>query len=152
MKEYLEKMTVMVRSIRNNKEFTYSCFEEFVLKNGREFSNHQKKKIKRGKMKECFRNAFHYACDFDLIYVEGFATFSGLALPVLHAWCVDKEGNVFDPTWKEGDEYYGVPFEMDYVRKTILQRKKFGIIDNYEQGFPLLKSEDLKGVIIDVRV
>ena len=138
MKEYLEKMIEMIKNIRKNNEFPYSCFEEFVLKNGKQFKNHQDQHIRYGRMKECYRNAYRFAEAKSLIYVEGYATFSGIGLPVLHAWCADKEGNVYDPTWKKGDEYYGVPFDMSFVRKTILRTKKFGVIDNWEMGFPLL--------------
>lgn len=138
---YLEKVTKTKRRIRSNKK--YSCIEEFVLKNGQEFRSRNGNKIKKGKMKECFRNAFHLAEDFDLIYVEGYATCSGLGFPIFHAWCVDQEGNVYDPTWKNGDEYFGVPFDFMYVRKTIFRRTKFGVIDNKEMGFPLLAGKDI---------
>jgi len=140
VREYLAKVTEMRRQIRSNKK--YSCIEEFVLKNGKEFTSQNGEKLKRGRMKQCFKNAYHLAEDFNLIYVEGYASFMGLGFPVLHAWCVGKDGNVYDPTWKNGGEYFGVPFDLMYVRKIILRRERFGVIDNVEMGFPLLAGKD----------
>jgi hypothetical protein len=141
-KKYLQKRTKISREIiGNNKELPYSCFEEFVLENGKKFKNHKEIKVERGKKGECFKNAFHLADNKGLIYVEGVVTISGSPLPGLHAWCVDKEGNVYDPTLEEADEYYGVPFDLMYVEKTILREKTYGVIDNYEMGFPLLRGE-----------
>ena len=140
VRDYLEKVTETARQIRSSKK--YSCIEEFVLKNGQEFTSQNGKKLKRGRMKECFKNAYHLADDSALIYVEGYATSLGLGVPFLHAWCVDTEGKVYDPTWKNGGEYFGVPFDLKYVRKTIFRREKFGVIDNVEMGFPLLVGKD----------
>jgi hypothetical protein len=141
MRDYLENMVEMVKKLKHNSKMKYSCMEEFVLKNGKEYHNGHPGKIERGKMKECFRNAFLLADMKNLIYVEGFATFSGIGLPVLHAWCVNKKGVVIDPTWDHGDEYWGVPFSMRYIRKILLKTKRYGIIDNWEMHFPLLTGE-----------
>jgi len=140
VKNFLKQMTKLVGK---RKGWKYSCFEAFVLKNGEPFVVNGIK-VKRGKIKECFKNAF-YLADYnpDLTYVEGYAIFSGIGLPVLHAWCVDKDGKVYDPTWKTlGDEYFGVKFDIEFVRKTILARRRFGVIDNFEKEFPLLKGEE----------
>ncbi len=118
-------MTKMTKELKYKNEFPYSCFEEFVLVNGKEYQNHNPVKVKHGRMRECFKNAFYLADrDDKYIYVEGFATTKRLGLPLLHAWCVDKQGNVYDPTWRDGDTYYGVPFNLEYVRKTILSERK----------------------------
>lgn len=140
IKNFLKQMTGLVRSINRKNGWKYSCIEEFVLKNGKAFSGFEK--VKRGRQKECFKNAF-YLADYnpDLQYVEGYATFSNIGLPVLHAWCV-KDGKVYDPTWKNGNEYFGVVFDLSYVRKTILARKRFGVIDNFEHQFPLLSGKE----------
>lgn len=54
----------------------------------------------KGRLKECFRNAYRKAIDHpELTYVEGYATVNGL--PVHHAWLLDPDGNVQDPTWRE---------------------------------------------------
>jgi len=139
--DFLEKVSQMISSWNNG--WKYSCMEEFVLKNGKTFKVGNGK-VKRGKVKECFKNAFHLAdSGSGLVYVEGYATSKGLPFPVLHAWCVDSKGNILDPTWKDGEEYYGVPFDMGFVCRTILKRKKFGVIDNCEDGFPLLSGQHI---------
>lgn len=140
IKDYLEKMSEMCNA-RINSKFKYSCFESFVLANGSEFGI-SGEKIKRGKKKACFCNAYHLADNGGkFTYVEGYASTKGLPFPVLHAWCLTEDGKVVDPTWKDGEEYFGVSFDLNYVRKIILRRKKFGVIDNYEMHFPLLSGE-----------
>ena len=139
VRDYLEKMSELCNA--RTSKFRYSSFEAFVLKNGKEFEI-SKEKVKTGKMKECFRNAYHLADNGrKYTYVEGYAITKGLPLPVLHAWCLTEDGKVADPTWKDGEEYFGVSFDLNYVRKIILRRKKFGVIDNYEMHFPLLSGE-----------
>lgn len=92
---------------------------------------------RRGQERGCFKNAFRLALGFDdLIYCEGLA-FSGI-IPAHHAWCVDSDGNVVDPTWREDRfqsipveqwEYVGVPFESGWVWKTTARRKVYGLLD-----------------------
>ena len=55
----------------------------------------------------------------------------------LHAWAITRDGEVIDPTWDNGFEYFGVPFDLDYVLKTKVRRKEYGVIDNYQENFPL---------------
>lgn len=47
-------------------------------------------------------------------YVEGYAI---SAIPTEHAWCVDPEGNVIDPTWDDDHpvDYFGIAFDMKLV-------------------------------------
>jgi hypothetical protein len=136
--EYLESLTKMMATMRKRELNTYLCMEDFILKNGQGF-NGNRSKVKLGRSKECFKNAYLLADSRDdVIYTEGFATIPKLNLPVMHAWCVDKKGCVFDPTWKDGAEYFGIKFDLKFVRKTILARKKYGVIDNWEERWPLL--------------
>ena len=78
----------------------------------------------------------------DLTYAEGFAAslFEGQIRPHfgLHAWAVTREGEAIDPTWPHGVEYFGVVFDLDYVLKTVTRREEYGVIDNYQEDFPLL--------------
>jgi hypothetical protein len=81
-----------------------------------------------------------------MYYVEGLA-YCGL-IPTLHAWCVDADGNVYDPTWRWGTGHYdvehgellGVPMSLDFVRETVLTRERYGVLDNFEQGYPVLRN------------
>jgi predicted ABC-type ATPase len=73
-----------------------------------------------------------------------------LALP--HAFCVDHNGTVVDPTWKDGTSYFGVPLKQSFADKTIYARKYYGVIDNMEQKFPLYKGDIPKSEWYDDRV
>ena len=81
--EYLEKYIELVKTC-NYKTIS---IEEFVFANGKEFLQREKVNERDyGEMKMCYKNAFLLSIGRrDLFYCEGFATFSGLPLPVLHA-------------------------------------------------------------------
>lgn len=98
---------------------------EFVLMNGQEWKGTKWTKFRgRGYRKMtpnyCFFNCWYMSLVFDdLTYYEGFA-FQGL-LPVHHAWCVDPDGLVVDPTWRMKNyklpenqwDYFGVGFDSE---------------------------------------
>ena len=145
---YLQGITQLTRETHHqNPPWPYTSIEEFVLKNGRHFLwQPLPKGIQFGKYKECFYNAFQLASRYHkFIYVEGYALF---ILPMFHAWCIMEDGTIVDPTWREQHnhnpepEYYGVPFSLDYVLKTVGGRKRYGVIDNWEHHFPLLSGRD----------
>lgn len=146
VKTFLEQIS---KQIGDRKDLKYSSIEDFVLKEGQGFKE-KAGNVKTGQMGECFKNAFKlWESDrrkFD--YVEGYAVVGNLPVPVLHAWCVDKEGVVYDPTWKDGRGYYGVKLKDEYIYRTLVARKKYGIIDNIEERFPILtgkhKREEFK--------
>lgn len=80
--------------------------------------------------KECYKNAFILAeSNSDYTYVEGLAIPGFIGIPLEHAWVVDAKGHVIDTTWEDGIEYFGIPFELDFVRKIILETKTWGVID-----------------------
>ena len=59
-------------------------------------------------MRACFQNARAAAKRYGWQYVEGMANY---IIPVHHAWCVDKQGNVKEVTWENaGNLYFGVVF------------------------------------------
>jgi hypothetical protein len=138
-------MQAMMKMREMNKDklpkpngWKYSCMEDFVLANGRLFTYKPlPKKIKRGEMKLCYMNAYHLVmAKPELIYVEGFA--AGI-IPTAHAWCVDRKGRVYDPTWQDGQEYFGVPFDPIFVLETIAKREHYGVIDDWENKWPLIQ-------------
>lgn len=136
--EYLRLIT----SIRGNSSVgPYKCAEDFVLRHGRSYTPARlPQRIRRMTIKQCFANCTRLALRHeDLTYVEGFAL---NIIPVHHAWCIDADGNVVDPTWEYGEhlEYFGVAFSTTYLRSVFSdERKKFyGLIDSPETDWPLL--------------
>jgi phage-related protein (TIGR01555 family) len=126
----------------------YKNSYDLVAKDGQFYKPQPRPKdVEKGKDKECYRNAALLAMGRkDLTYVEGFATIAITGgLPFAHAWCVDKDGNVIDPTWvPEGTSYRGVPFSTEYLRKTIFKTEVWGLIpdmptkklDPFNNGYP----------------
>jgi hypothetical protein len=62
----------------------------------------------------------------------------GETAAVAHAWCINSDNFVVDPTWDEGAEYFGVPFRHNYLRRVLKARTDYGLIDNPEMDFPLV--------------
>lgn len=84
--------------------------------------------LQRGPKRNCFGNAMHAAiANPDLIYCEGYAN---AVIPTMHAWCVDGEGTVWDPTWDEeqGRDYYGIPFNIDFVVAWTMAKGTTGVL------------------------
>lgn len=141
LKKYLESMNGFYANVIKTKDRQYSSMYDFVLKNGVECKPqvfpYQKFECAPRTKRECFRNAWILAEWFDLIYVEGYAN---SIIPVIHAWCVDEELNVYDPTWDDPEKasYFGVLFSNRYVGNTIFERCKYGVLDNFEMRYPLL--------------
>ena len=98
-----------------------------LAKHGRVYM--QDAKLKGAHNQQCFMNAYQYAERHDLFYVEGYAMPNGL-IPLSHAWCVDKEGVIHDPTWDHADDYFGVPFYLDTVQEILQETGYYGIFDN----------------------
>lgn len=96
-------------------------------------------KGKRGTPKLCYMNAAKLAQnDSSLTYVEGYVDIS--ILPIEHAWCVDANFNVIDPTLSittgifNPVGYFGVPFSLQYLTKTLVKKGTYGLLhyDNRE--------------------
>lgn len=126
VKKFLETMTAFMGD-KAPEKCVYGSMYEFVLVNGRAYDP---PKDGPGMMNgECFKNAADMAVGNPrMTYVEGFAT-TGM-LPVFHAWCVDEDGNVVDPTWgTKGTAYFGVPFPTKYLTHVLCSRGYYGVID-----------------------
>lgn len=115
----------------------------FIEKHGYEFELETYPDCwERGYLGDCFMNAFRIAETFDLYYVEGYAVAkSSFGIPLMHAWVALKDLTCYDPTWKDGITYYGVPLDLNYVREVMLKSKVYGVIDNMELGFPLIRGK-----------
>lgn len=103
----------------------YMGVAAFLLKHGKEYTATPASfKGRRMKAKACYRNALlKVVKDPSLTYVEGYITC--FDIPIVHAWCIDKEGNVIDPTLDGkhiGMDYFGVPFKGKYVASLMMER------------------------------
>lgn len=86
-----------------------------------------------GKMGMCFKNSLDFLDFNNFVYVEGYSKTETLPIPIVHAWCVERESlNLVDPTWvvTEGSEYLGLPFKEKFVREMLLMTETWGILDN----------------------
>jgi hypothetical protein len=113
----------------------YVCLEEFVLEHGRQFQVAKlDKSIRRGKKKECYENIWKLVDDHedDFIYVEGIGFNPLDNFGCVHAWAVDRDGKVVDPTWNfhPQTEYFGIPFDWEFVNWTMADTELFGILEN----------------------
>lgn len=132
----------LVGYLRLTGEHFNNCISKWILEYGRHWEPQAlPRQHPRGVIKQCYSNAANLALgDSDLTYVEGYAC--GI-IPVMHAWCVDKDGKVIDNTWDEPAKslYYGVPFDRGFLAKTICRNGVYGLIDCYTDGFKLVKGE-----------
>lgn len=119
----------------------HSAKGAFIKAHGKEFTSIASKSPVKGKMKECYMNAYQLATHRDgYTYVEGMATTEKVPIPLDHAWCVDAHGDVVDPTWNEGNAYFGVPFKTEYIEKTALKTKVYGVLSH--TNLDLLRGKD----------
>jgi len=159
--DFMRNMDRMKRSVASASTIVYTM-EGFVLEHGRPWhAAPRPKAYRKMRDKQCFMNAqrllarswvrFRDADLESIVYCEGYAV--GI-IPVHHAWLVDRSGYVIDPTWREPERatYFGVPFKTAYVIGKVTQTKVWGsMLDNHEQGWPLLRGEDAAETAVDAR-
>jgi hypothetical protein len=108
---------------------------DFMLQYGKEYRMSERTFLgPRAEPKNCYGNATHAAIDDErLTYVEGYACVYGV--PIEHAWLVDADGFVIDPTLTNDTgrvlEYFGVPFITEYVRKAVILNQLYGLLDYF---------------------
>ena len=84
--------------------------------------------------KECFYNCTILSSSTGLTYVEGFVVRKDINFPIHHAWCIDDDGTVIDPTLDDPEncEYFGIPLHPDFVLEQVEISGMAGILDNYK--------------------
>jgi hypothetical protein len=144
--EYLEQIKSLREQYKpDNWNYHYLCNEDFVLQEGKFFEpNKNIKPYKLMTIKLCFKNAFQIMDRYGLRYIEGYAT-TGI-IPMLHAWNLTDDDKVIDVTWRFNDKYsplayVGVEFNKDLIYKTLINKRTYGILDNWEDRFPHLKEK-----------
>lgn len=127
----------------------------FVLKHGRRWEAAEcDPEFAGGRPRACYSNSqdmlqydLRRETPTGLVYVEGIASasFESAPCPTLHAWLVDPEGRVVDPTWREADRctYYGIPFHAGYVLETIGACGPCPMIDNRMNKWELVRNADV---------
>jgi hypothetical protein len=142
VEQYMNLMVKMRKTMHVPESLVYCCIEDLVLQKGSFMGARHAKSdnYPRGAIKQCFMNAYQLLHMPGLSYCEGFAM--GV-IPMLHAWMIDEEGNVIDPTWQDGVEYFGIELPTEFVIATVLTRGAYGVLDNMEMGFPLLKGGEI---------
>ncbi|MBB3979573.1 hypothetical protein GGQ64_004817 [Rhizobium azooxidifex] len=127
-----------------------------VLKHGRAFkpSVDRTPWLKRGKPRDCFNNATAYAAvRDDVLYAEGYAVGPELVMPVQHAWLVDLNGRVIDPTWIDVDNhaYFGIAFDRRFLVEQLAENGgQAGILVNLHLIRRFLRDRhDIEQVILD---
>jgi len=103
----------------------------------------------RGKPRQCFRNAFVLAQENpELTYCEGRA-FATVPIPVEHAWCVTRDGQVVDNTWPDGGEYFGIAFATPFLLSWVQRTGVYGVLGTH---FPeVLLGADPREFLADAR-
>lgn len=123
--------------------------DAYVLANGKPYYMDAKSfNGARGTERMCYMNSFEAATSGKgLTYVEGQVNIGPLL--IAHAWTVDKQGNVRDPTLKaptgrsvEPRGYFGVPFDNEYLMRTTVKTGVYGVISHANPDL-FKKSDDV---------
>lgn len=104
-------------------------FYPYVLKHGQKFSAQAITQSRRRRAKYCFSNAANLAWSGQgYQYVEGFAQSKlGWFGWLHHAWCIDSDEAVIDPTWRPtGLRYFGVVMDYLTLARLITEGAQFG--------------------------
>ena len=135
--------------------YKYLCMEHWVLQHGRYWDwspltdkHRDVYELSMGPMKRCYNNSLDASLENQEIvtYVEGYA--SGI-ITFSHAWNIlttESEDEIVDLTLRTDDRhgppptYFGVPFDVGYVEEVL---DDCTVIDNWHQGWPLLKDDSL---------
>jgi len=127
LREFVEKMY----ATRAGMGHAAVCPERLVLDHGQAWPASPKPRdVRWGRRGFCFMNALKLAWRRpELTYVEGYGA---AHIPTPHAWCVDPDGRVVDPTWRPypGVEhtYLGVPIKTDVATAVTVRLGHFGVL------------------------
>ena len=126
--------------------FAYSCLEDWLLKHGTFFTpKNLPSTVRPMGLQQCYENAWRVAQRTKAYhYVEGFAI--GM-IPVLHAWLIDRDGNVIDPTWASrtagiGSAYMGVELNLEEVRRS-RRAGCYCLTMDYKRDYPVQQGVDV---------
>ncbi|MBD2303053.1 hypothetical protein [Nostoc sp. FACHB-190] len=144
----LKQQADLIDNLNTRSDFRYKSTQKLILDYGQPFLKSVKPPFK-GQPKSCFENCLKALINFPkLNYCEGFAISDDVDIAVSHAWLVNNDGDVIDPTWIgknfKGSTYFGVVFNNDFVVEMAQKNKCYGILDSdymnrhqlLREGFP----------------
>ena len=140
----LKEQADLIEKINQRSDFCYKSIQSLILAYGKSFEKNVKAPFK-GKSKSCFKNCLEALLRYpQLNYYEGFATGDDIPIVVSHAWLVNNQGVVIDPTWVgkqfKGNTYFGVAFNSDFVVEIAQNTRCYGVLDNdYMNNHQLLR-------------
>jgi hypothetical protein len=144
---------------RASRDWPYPTIEDFLFAHARAFVYARlPAAIAPLTPRYCYHNAGVIVLDNPAryAYVEGIAMSGDFGLPVDHAWAVDRQtGVVVDPTWPERPAenavraYFGVPFRTDYLACILATTDRVGLIDHWEDRWPILRGAHRAAEIVD---
>ena len=116
-----------IRKMYNNSTQFRRVVEyyDWILSNGKTFEKTKTPEY-YGNMKECYYNAQNLALDGKIDYFEGWGTTKNIGIPFEHGFNVVQD-TVIDPTWKDGNLYFGIKIPTDYIRNHWIEH---GIAEN----------------------
>jgi hypothetical protein len=119
----------------------FSPTTAFILKHGRVMNviSPLHATVERGALGDCYMNAGQLAWGTNVQYVEGYAVPASVAFPMMHAWLLDPEGRVIDPTWEDGAAYFGVVIPNEAYSQCLMRTGYWGVFDNLWLAPELIK-------------
>lgn len=134
--QYLELLRSCQQTHAREAGYEGETMATLLLKHGVEYTAPVRPRpqgVRKMTDKMCFRNAANMVVgDSSLIYVEGYAA-SSIGFPCHHAWVVTRTGVLIDPTWRKvGTEYFGIPFNREYLFTVMARSGVYGILDNWK--------------------
>lgn len=125
------------RQRRETDGWRYGTYQDLILEIGgmpQVASLELPNWVDKAPLQQCYQNAYELvvACP-ELTYVEGYAL--GSFFPVAHAWTVDEDGRIIDPTWASLDDideaaYVGVKFSTEFMVRHILNRQWWSVFES----------------------
>lgn len=145
----LTEQAELIENINTRNSFRYKSNYRLILETGKPFLHRVEPPPFKGKPKSCFQNCLQGLWNHkNLYYCEGFAITDNVSIAASHAWLLNDDSEVIDPTWTgkmfTGCAYFGVVFHTDFVVSFAAKTKCYGILDNdymnkyqfLQEGFP----------------
>jgi hypothetical protein len=97
--------------------------------------------------RQCYQNSWHAARIHGWAYCEGYALSGDIAIPVMHAWNLNRDtGQVIDLTWghPEHAAYWGMIIPDETAMQLMVYHGVYGVLaSDWMLDFPLLRYGEL---------